>query len=237
MDLRSTIDARRLLTPAVYEPGSVAANQYTGVEYFFDLRNSIDEEEIVSKTPIKQTQATAAKIEKLSPEQYKTVIEAKRAAAIEAGKKRKLAQPTKSKPVTPKIDPLIPSSVVDDGLSAISSESIDALEATIGEFVEVGDEVFESLGATAFEDLTPASAAVSAKLSTAARTGRDAASTIARGAIKGGSSGSLSSARSVAESVSGYTNSMSPNQLKMAALGLTVGGLGVGYANRRRKRR
>lgn len=150
---------------------------------------------------------------------------------------KKLTSPTELKSTSPTelIENL--ASTADGALSSMTDESIDALEATIGEFVEVGDEVFESLGATAFEDLTPASAAVSAKLSTAARTGRDAASTIARGAVKGGSSGSLSSARSVAESVSGYTNSMSPNQLKMAALGLTVGGLGVGYANRRRKRR
>lgn len=176
-------------------------------------------------------------------------IEQEKAAAISQQKKDNLAKakargrgrsrsrsaPKKSTSPTEVTENL--ASTADGALSSMTDESIEALAATIGDSVQVGDEVFESLGATAFEDLTPASAAVSAKLSTAARTGRDAASTIARGAIKGGSSGSLSSARSVAESVSGYTNSMSPNQLKMAALGLTVGGLGVGYANRRRKRR
>ena len=235
MDLRSTIDARRLLTPAVYEPGSVAANQYTGVEYFFDLRNTVDEEKIASKTPIKQAQATAAKIEKLSPEQYKTVIEAKRAAAIEAGKKRKLAQPTRSKPVTPKIDPSIPSSVVDNGLSVMDNESINALEATIGDFANVGDEAFESLGSIAFEDLAPANPMVNARIATAAKAGKQAAASVAGSTARTVSADGLSAAQAVSKSVAGKLN---PAELKMAALGLSLGGLGAGYAyGRTRKRR
>lgn len=227
MDFESTIDARRLLTPAVYEPGSIAANEYTGVEYFADLKNTINQQQVFSETPVIQTQATASKIEKLSPEQYKTVIEAKRAAAIEAGKKRKLAQPAKSKTVIPKIDLPIPPSIVDDGLSAISSESIDALEATIGNFVEAGDEVFESLGSVAFEDLTPARPAVSAKISTAAKAGKQTAAAVAGSATKQVSTQGLATAQAVSRSVAGRLN---PTELKMAALGLSLGGLGAGYA-------
>jgi hypothetical protein len=176
-------------------------------------------------------------------------IEEQKAAVINRQKEIKLAQaeargrsrvrpksaPKKSTSPTKAVEDL--TFAADDALSSMTDESIDALGATIGEFVEVGDEVFDSLGATAFEDLTPASAAVSARVSAAGRAGKAAASSVATRSVRGSSSGSLSAARSVAESVSGYTNNMSANQLKMAALGLAVGGLGVGYANRRRKRR
>lgn len=125
----------------------------------------------------------------------------------------------------------------------MDSESIDALEATMGDLmddhVEFGDSIFDSSESIAvdFEDLKPTRPTVSATVSSAAKTGKRTAGTVARGTAVGSSSGSLSSARSVARSVSGYASSLNPNELKMAALTAAIGGLGAGYANRRRKRR
>lgn len=206
MDFESTISARRLLTPAIYEPGSIAANEYTGAEYFADLKNTINQQEVFSETPIRQTQATTTK----------------------------LALPAKSKPVTPKIDLSIPPSIVDNGLSIMDNESIEALEATIGDLVNVGDEAFESLGSVAFEDLIPAKPAISAKISTAAKIGKQTSASVAGSTARQVSTEGIAAAQSVSRSVAGR---LSPAELKMAALGLSLGGLGAGYAYGRTGRR
>lgn len=206
MDFESTISARRLLTPAIYEPGSIAANEYTGAEYFADLKNTINQQEVFSETPIRQTQATTTKLE----------------------------LPAKSKPVTPKIDLSIPPSIVDNGLSIMDNESIEALEATIGDLVNVGDEAFESLGSVAFEDLIPAKPAVSAKISTAAKIGKQTSASVAGSTARQVSTEGIAAAQSVSRSVAGR---LSPAELKMAALGLSLGGLGAGYAYGRTGRR
>lgn len=294
-DFQTSISARRLLTPAVFEPGSIHATEYTGVEYYADLQRnlkledlerieglekSLNEEKLVAKfsldthemeikdgvievfekeslTPEKSVVAKISETVKpadgLTPDQRK-----QRAIDIAAQKRAARQAQRNAKNVSPESlvddfisEPQIPIDLIDDQTRSFADDAMSAIDSLSGAVEDIAGDVvddtgiaytavdnsFDSLGAEAFEDLSSVYPKVSAKITSAAKSGKDLAGIVAKSASKSRSSGSFSSARAVAESVSGYTNSMSPNQLKMAALGLTVGGLGAGYANRRRKRR
>ena len=119
---------------------------------------------------------------------------------------------------------------VDDATAAI-----DSLTGAVEDVVEIADDTFDSLGSIGFEDLAITRPAVTAKISTAAQVGKQTASSVAAPAARQVSSGRLGAAQAVSRSVAGPLH---PENLKMAALGLSLGGLGAGYAyGRTRKRR
>ena len=125
----------------------------------------------------------------------------------------------------------------DDVMAAIDSLSgaIEDVPGAIEDIVEVADDTFDSLGSIGFEDLAVTRPTVTAKISTAAQMGKQTAASVAAPAAGQISTGRLGAAQAVSRSVAGPLH---PNNLKMAALGLSLGGLGAGYAyGRTRKRR